>query len=275
MMKRHYLFLFLVTAIVLFNCSSSSAKEEEINKEIYLTNFNNLNIARESVNDFKKLKELVKNTRPKAIYIEQWILYETENKKTLKKLYKIAQKYDSKLYLVTGKNTWFGRRGLTNTLEVYNTYGDYVDGVVLRVEPNKSNVWKDDLKIHAEVLNQMLDAYSAIYLEAKKRNKKFVAEFPFWLSDYEGPLKTFSQNVCDYADKIIFLIDDTKKLEDLNIRWNNVPCSYNINLTKRALNQTEEGLAEIYKNLKIKLTLYSNFHGYIIDSNSSIRDSES
>lgn len=272
--KSNYLFFFIFITILLLSCKDVTAKEEIINKEQYLTNLNNVNITKEYAQDPKKLKELIaKNKGIKALYLEHWILYETKNIKTLKKLHKIAKKNDIRFYLVTGKNSWFGKRGLKNTMEVYDTYGKYVDGIVLRVEPNKINVWKkDDIATHAQILNEMLDAYSAIYSEAKQRNKKFIAEFPFWLSDYEGPLKTFSQNVCEYTDKIIFLIDNTEKLDSLNIRWNDVPCSYNINLTKKALQQTEDGIKNIYQKLKAKLSLYQNFQGYIIDPDTTLNE---
>lgn len=270
-MANKDLIVIIVSITLLLNGLNAIAKEETINKEIYLSNFNNINITREYAEDPKKLNELIKNKAPKALYIEQWILYEIEDAKTLKRLYKVAKKNDVRFYLVTGKNSWFGKRGLQNTMEVYDKYGKYVDGIVLRVEPNKINVWKkDDISTHAQILNGMLDAYSAIYTQAKTRNKKFVTEFPFWLSDYEGPLKNFSQNVCDYSDKIIFLIDDVEKLDTLNIKWNNVPCSYNINLTKRALRQSDEGINEIYNKLKNKIPLYQNFQGYVVDSDSSL-----
>ena len=142
----------------------------------------------------------------------------------------------------------------------------------ITMEPNKANVWKDDQSIKVQILNLMLDSYSAIHAEAKKRNKTFIAEFPFWLSDFKGPHGTFSEDACKYTDKIIFLIDDPEKLDKLDIPWHDVTCVYSIDITKRATNQTEDSVRETYYKLKEKLTLYSNFIGYIIDSDSTIEE---
>ncbi len=267
--------IILCFIFILFTSHGIFAKEIRIDeKEIFLTDLNHINITNDLAKDIKQIKELVNRKRPKALYIEQWLLLEPHNKKLLSDLHKITKKYNAKLYLVIGKNTWFGHRGVSNTLEAYKLYGKEVDGIVLRVEPNKANVWKDDMGLKAQVLNQMLDAYSAIHNKFKKENKQFVAEFPFWLSDFKGPLRSFPEDVCHYADKIIFLIDDPEKLDTLEIKWNDVTCRYNINLTKRATTQTEESLNEIYKKLKTNLTFYSNFNGFIIDSDSKLLSNE-
>ena len=246
------------------------AKKNEnlVTKDIILTNINNINITNDSTKNFKALEELIINKKPKAIYLEQWITLEPHNKKLLSKLKKFTKKNKIKFYLVIGKNTWFGDRGVTNGKAAFNFYEKYVDGIVLRLEPNKTNVWKDDVAIKAQILNLMMDSYATLFLEAKKRSKQFLVEYPFWFSDFNGPIKTFPQDTCEYSDKIIFLIDDLKKLEELQIKWNDVPCMYSINLTKRALNQPDDSLYEIYKKLKSKLTLYANFSGYIVDSDS-------
>ena len=260
--------------IVLNTIQIAHAKKKAIvdEKKIYLTNLNNINITNDSTKDLKSLKKLIDSKSPKAIYLEQWITMEPHNKDILKKLEKIADKKNIKLYLIIGKNVWFGERGLKNTLAALDTYGKYIDGIVLRVEPNKANVWKDDFSIKAQILNLMLDAYSAIHTETKKRNKTFIAEFPFWLSDFKGPHKTFSQDACMHTDKIIFLIDDPEKLDKLEINWHDVTCAYNIDITKRATNQTEDSVRDIYYKLKEKLTLFSNFNGYIVDSDSTLEE---
>lgn len=260
--------LFLISSNELY----AKVKIAEHGRE-YITDLDHINIINDLTKDLNLLEDLVEAKRPKAIYIEQWITAESHNKKLLKKLSKIRKKYKTKFYIVVGKNTWFGKRGLENTLQAYDLYGKYVDGIILRVEPNKANVWKDDLSIKAQVLNQMLDAYSAIHQHAKKLNKQFIAEFPFWLSDFKGPNGSFSEDACRYTDKVIFLIDDLEKmkqLDELDIKWNDISCRYNINLTKRALDKTEESIIEIYKKLKAILPLYSNFNGFIIDSDSSL-----
>ncbi|MBI3589953.1 MAG: hypothetical protein HY094_01075 [Candidatus Melainabacteria bacterium] len=272
---RKILFVILLLSLILSNTNIVYAiKVKEIDRQVLLTNFNHINITLESSKDLKQLKKLIKYKRPRAIYIEQWVLDTSGNKSLLEKLQKISQKYNTKLYLIIGRNSWFGKRGVLHTLEALNTYGKHVDGIVLRVEPHKVNVWKDDLGIQAQILNQMLDAYSAIYIESKKTDKHFLAEFPFWLSDFKGPKKTFSQNACDYTDKIIFLLDNTDKLKTLDINWNDVSCNYIIDLTKRANNQTEELIHETYEILKSKLIFYSNFNGFLIDSDSTLKESE-
>lgn len=240
-------------------------------KETYLTNLNHLNITNESTRNIKQLKELIKSKRPKAIYLEQWILLEPHNKKLIKKLHKIAQKNKIKFYLVVGKNSWIGDRGKTNTLSYFNQYRKYIDGIVLRAEPNKINVWKDDDPgLKAKILNLMLDAYSAIYIEVKRYDKQFIAEFPFWYSDFKGPLKPFPEDVCTYSSKVIFLIDDPKKLNNFPTDWNDITCIYNINLTKRATTLNDEKINEVLNKLKSTNTFYSNFNGFIIDSDSPL-----
>lgn len=275
--KNNVLIYVLILIILIFTNAQETfaSKDEMVDKRVYLTDLSHINVTKGSTSNLKYLNEMIKTKRPKAIYIEQWVLDEPGNKKLAKKLQQIANKNNIKFYLVVGRNSWFGRRGIVNTVEFLNRYEKYIDGVVLRTEPNKVNVWKDDVGIQAQILNQMLDSYSAIYSETKKRDKLFLAEFPFWYSDYQGPQKTFSQNVCDYSDKVIFLIDDLKKLDSLNIKWNDIPCPYNINITKRATNQPEEITHEILKTIKSKLTFYSNFNGYIIDSDSTLLDTGS
>ena len=171
----------LALVLVINPAQYAFAKKKNIidEKKVYLTNFNQINITNDSTKDLKSLKQLIETKKPKAIYLEQWITMEPQNKNILKKLQKIAHKNDIKFYLVIGKNVWFGERGVKNTLAAFNTYGEYIDGVVLRIEPNKANVWKDDSSIKVQILNLMLDAYSAINTEAKKRNKTFYTEFPF------------------------------------------------------------------------------------------------
>ena len=235
-----------------------------------LTNINYINITNEMTKNKKEIKKLIKIYELKAIIVEQWILLEPHNKKLLKYLHKHTKKSNIKLFLTIGKNTWFGRRGLANASASLKEYGKNIDGLILRLEPNKTNVWKDDISIKAQILNQMLDAYSAILIEAKKQDKKFIAEFPFWFTDFEGPLKSFSQNVCDFSNEIVFLIDDLKQLDELQINWNNVSCRYSINLGKRATGQSDEKLKEIFNKLNSKLSFYSNFAGFILDSDSSL-----
>lgn len=264
----------LITLILVFYCYSSAfAKDAPIyDKKTYLTDLTHINITKQSVENLNQLKLLIEEKKPKALYIEQWILIEPNNEDLISKLHKIAKKYNTQLYLVVGRNTWFGSRGVSNTLGHLNNYEKYIDGIVLRIEPNKVNIWKEgNYDFQAQILNQMLDAYSAIQYETKKKNKRFIAEFPFWLSDYKGPLKSFSQNVCDYADRIIFLIDDLKKLDSLK-NWNDITCMYTINLTKRATDQSEGLTNETYKQIKSKATFYSNFHGFLIDSDSTINE---
>lgn len=275
----------LFTVLYLIFIPASFANEQNTEqllkeKEIYLTNLNHINITYETAENTKKIKELIKEKKPKAIYIEQWIIADPKHKKLLKQLRGMTTKDQIKLYLVIGKNTWWGDRGKANAIGAYDLYGKYIDGLVLRIEPNKTNLWKkiEDEPIFnakATLLNLMLDAYSAIYLEAKKRKKAFIAEFPFWFTDFKGPYKSFSQNVCDYAHKVSFLIDSTEKLEELDLPWNSVTCTYNINLTKRALSQTDEGIKEIYNKLKTNLTFYANFNGFIIDSDSKLLEDSS
>ncbi len=187
----------------------------------------------------------------------------------MKKLHKISKKNNSKLFLVIGKNSWFGERGIANTIDYLNYYEKHIDGIVLRVEPNKINVWKEDVAIIAQILNQMLDAYVGISKEAKSKNKMFIAEFPFWYIDFIGPLRTFPEDACACANRISLLIDKPEKLKELK-NWNNVSCLYSINLTKRATGHSEEELNEIYNELTKELPFYSNFNGFIIDSDSTI-----
>lgn len=261
-------FLSLFIVIPGQNLHAKEKSSSISNKEVHLTDLSHINITNESTKNLKTLEELIKHKRPKALYLEQWITLEPHNKKILKKIYKLAKKYNSKFYLVIGKNIWIGTRGVANTLAAYDMYGKHVDGIVLRLEPNKINVWKDEFKV--QILNQMLDAYSGIYHEAKKRKKNFIVEFPFWFSDFQGPLKSFSQDACDYSDKVSFIIDNLELLDTLKTKWNNITCIYNINLTKRVTELSEEVIEETYRKLKRNLTFYSNFNGFIIDSDITI-----
>ena len=120
----------------------------------------------------------------------------------------------------------------------------------------------------------MLDIYFAIYVEAKKRNKQFIADFPFWFSDYKGPKKNFSEHVCDFTDKVIFLIDDVEKLEKLDIKWNDITCTYNIDLTRHATVLSDDDINDIYKAIKSKLVFNSKFNGFIVDSDSTVNFKE-
>ncbi len=271
--KKNLIHILVTIITIIIFCPTSEAKlknPEQINEKDFLTNINHINIAARATKDIKIVEQLIKSKRPKAIYIEQWILAEKGNEKILPKLYKIAHKNDTKLYLFIGRDSWFGRRGLVNVLAAFDQYGSYIDGIVLKTQPNKTNIWKDDVNFQAQVLNQMLDAYSAISTEAKKRNKQFIVDFPFWFSDYEGPKKSFSENVCDYTDKVIFLIDDIEKLEKLNVKWNDITCSYNIDLTKHATVFSDDDIGDLYKIIKSKLVFYSNFNGFIVDSDSRV-----
>lgn len=248
------------------------AKEKHLDKNVFLTDLNHVNLTLQTATDKNELKKLIMDKKPKVLYLEEWILSEKGNTNVLKKIYKQAKKNDIKLYLVVGRNQWIGTKGVNSTLYSLDKYENYIDGIVLRTEPNKLNVWKDDMSIKAQILNLMLDAYSAIHINAKKRNKKFIASFPFWFAEFKGPLGTFSQDTCKYVDKIIFLIDKPEKINEIEVRWNDITCPYNINLTKRALQQDEDGIHEIYYKLKNKLVLYSNFQGYIIDSDSTLKE---
>ena len=271
--KKKLISIVIAIIIAITSCYSSEAKfkaSEPIDEKVLLTDITHINIAAKLAKNIKSVEELVKSKRPKAIYIEQWILVEKGNENLLQKLYKIAHKYDAKLYLFIGRDSWFGRKGLVNTLAAYDQYGNYIDGIILKTQPNKINIWKDNLNFQAQILNQMLDAYSAVYIEAKKKNKQFIADFPFWFSDYQGPKKGFSENVCDYTDKVIFLIDDIEKLEKLDIKWNDITCPYNIDLTKHAAVLSDDDINDIYKTIKSKITLYSNFNGFIVDSDSRV-----
>ncbi len=276
--KKNLISLMIVAITTIAFCCTSEGKylkKEGINaKEVLLNNTNHINITARTAKNIKSIEELIKSKRPKAIYIEQWILVEKGNENLLKKLNKIAHKYDAKFYLFVGRNSWFGRKGLINVLAALDQYGDHIDGIILKNQPNKTNIWKDDIEFQAQILNQMLDAYSAIYIEAKKRNKQFIADFPFWFSDYKGPKKGFSENICDYTDKVIFLIDDIEKLEKLDIKWNDITCAYNIDLTKHATTFSDDDISDMYKIIKSKLTFYANFNGFIVDSDSMVNFKE-
>ena len=264
----------IITVIALLShfisAEAKSKTSEPVNEKEFLTDVNHINLSARTAKNIKTVEELIKTKKPKAVYIEQWILAEKGNETLLQKLHKLTHKYDTKLYLFIGRDSWFGRKGLINTLAALDQYGDHIDGIILKTQPNKINVWKDNLNFQAQILNQMLDAYSAIYIEAKKRNKQFIVDFPFWFSDYQGPKKGFSENVCDYADKVIFLIDDIEKLEKLDIKWNDVTCPYNIDLTKHASLLSDDDVNDIYKVIKSKLTFYANFNGFIVDSDSKV-----
>lgn len=277
-LKIKLIFVLISIVLMAFNPYNSYAEKLNNEKSIFLTNLNHINITEETAKDIKAIQELVKTKRPKAVYLEHWITDNPKNKNLPKKLKKIANKYDAKFYLVIGRNSWFGTRGLNHTIDFLNKYENDIDGLVLRTEPNKVNVWKDDVSIQAQILNQMLDSYSAINIEMKKRGKQFIVEYPFWFSDFLGPgKKSFSQHVCEYSSKIIFLIDNLDKLDELyklKVVWNDISCPYNINLTKRATGQDEKTTHKTYKKLKERLTLYSNFNGFLIDSDSTLKDIE-
>lgn len=261
----------LIFTLIFFSILKASAKEITLTRDKYLTNFNNFMLTKDFLEDKKKLEEVLKSKEPKAIYIEEWLVQESEDKNILKKLKKLTNKYQSKLFLVTGRNIWFGSRGVEGIINAYNKYESNIDGIVFRIEPNKSNVWKDNLDIQAQILNQMLDAFSAIYAETKKRNKLFIVEVPFWLSEFHGPLKSFTEDVCSYSDRLVFLVDDKEKLDKLETKWNDVTCPYNINLGKRATRQiNEEEISKLYAKIQEKLIFYSNFNGYIIDTDSTL-----
>lgn len=268
----------IIPLLVIFFLSTNSAEAEGfVPKNVYLTNLNHINITNNFTKNLKQLKKLIELRKPKALYIEQWILLEPHNKNIIKKIHKVAKKNNIKFYLVVGKNTWFGRRGVINTLPYFNTYEKYIDGIVLRVDPNKVNVWKTDENTKALILNYMLDAYSVLYQEAKRRNLQFIAEFPFWLGDFKGIQKSFPEDVCTYSSKISFIIDNPEmfdKLNSLGIKWNNVSCMYNINLTLRGTGLSEELLKEMYTKLKEKVIYYSNFNGFIVDSDSPLFEAE-
>ena len=273
--KLNLKLLVILTALLLSHSSLPIYSKSNINineKQIYLNNFRHLNIAPHHAKNLNLLKKVIQEKKPKALYLEQWILAEKGNENLLKDLRKIAKKNKIKLFLFIGRNTWFGQRGAANTIASLDLYGKHIDGLVLRTQPHRINIWKeDDIQTHAEILNLMLDSYANIYRETQKRDKLFIAEFPFWYSDYIGLGKSFSETACQYADKVYFLIDDLDKLETLDIPWNNVNCSYSINLTKKGIGKTIESINNIYERVKSKLTFYSNFQGFVIDSDSKLQ----
>lgn len=270
-LKKRVIISILSLTFLFSSILKSPAKEITLTREAYLSNLNSFMLTKEFSEDKEKLEELLKTKKTKAVYIEEWLLQESKDKNFLKKLRKITNNYECKLFLVTGRNIWFGKRGVDGIISAYNNYESNIDGIVFRIEPNKSNVWKDDLDIQAQILNQMLDAFSAIYSETRKRNKIFIVEVPFWLSEFHGPNKSFTEDICSYTDKIVFLIDDKEKLDKLESKWNDVTCPYNINLGKRATRQsTEAEISELYTKVQEKLIFYSNFNGYIIDTDSTL-----
>ena len=256
----------------MFSTESYAADKAITDKDTYITNINNINLTVKTTKNFEKVKELIETKKPKTVFIEQWVLLDPQNTNLLKKVHGLTKKNDARLYLVVGKNSWINQFGITQVLEQIKEYGKHIDGIVLRIEPNKINVWEKHGQFNkAKLLSQMLDTYNAIHKETKKLKLDFVAEFPFWLADFRGPVKSFPQDACNYTDKIAFLIDEEEKLDaldDLKIEWNDVTCRYYINLTKRANDKTNEKINEILDKFKTKLSLYSNFHGYIVDSDS-------
>ena len=271
--KNNLACIIVAIALAMIFCHLSEAKfktDEQINEKELLTDINHINITVRTAKNIDLVESLIKEKRPKAIYIEQWIIAEKGNENLLEQLHKITHKYEAKLYLFVGRDNWFGRRGLVNVLAALDQYGDHIDGIILKTQPNKINIWKDSTEFQAQILNQMLDAYSAIYIEAKRRNKLFIVDFPFWLSDYNGPKKNFSESVCDYTDKVIFLIDDLKVLEKLDLKWNDITCLYSIDLTKHATQLSDDDISEMYKIIKSKFIFYSNFNGFIVDSDSKV-----
>ncbi len=240
-----------------------------------LTDLTHINLSPRIVKDIKQVEKLIEEKEPKAIYIEQWILAEKGNEHLLRKLHKIANKHDTKLYLFVGKDSWIGRKGVINVIAALDEYGGDIDGIVLKHQPNKTNIWKNSVDFQVQILNHMLDAYSAIHMETKKRNKQFIIDFPYWYTDYKGPKRHFSENACEFADKIILLIDNIDMLEKLDVKWNDVTCVYNIDLTKHVTLLTDDDVNDIYKLIKSKFTFYSNFNGFIIDSDSDLKFIES
>lgn len=270
-LRKKEIITLATAALLLATLVGADAKEVVLNRESYLTNLNNFMLTKEYALDKEKLEFLLKTKKPKAIYIEEWLVDESKDKNILKKLQKLTSTYNCKFFLVTGRNIWFGKRGVEGIINAYNKYESNIDGLVFRIEPNKSNVWKDNSDIQAQILNQMLDAFSAIYAETRKRNKVFIVEIPFWLSEFHGPLKSFIEDTCSYSDKVVLLIDDKEKLEHLDGKWNDITCNYNINLGKRATRQSSnEETNNLYTKIQEKLIFYSNFNGFIIDTDSTL-----
>lgn len=262
----------LISTLILLSILLPKAFAAEKNTATYITNVNNINLTETTTKNFETIKKLIEIKKPKTVFIEQWVLLEPQNNNLLKKIHGLTKKNDARLYLIVGKNDWVNKFGITQVLSQIKAYGKHIDGIVLRIEPNKTNIWQEYGQFNqAKLLSQMLDTYNAIHKETKKLKLDFIAEFPFWLADFRGPVKSFPQDACDYTDKIVFLIDEEEKLDlldDLNIKWNDVTCRYYINLTKRANNKTNEKINEILNRFKTKLSLYSNFYGYIVDSDS-------
>lgn len=261
--------LILIAVVSIVFIQPSTAITGNLAKHI-----NNFNITLESTKDFEGLKNKLLTEKPDNIYIEEWLIYQDHTKDILKKLDKIADKINAKLYVVIGKNTWYGPRGAKVTLQAFKTY-DKADGIVLRLEPNKTNIWQNyGTEFKVQLLNKMLDGYATIFKEASKLNKEFIAEFPYWLADFQGPLRTFPEDVCHFAHKISFLIDDIEMYDVLPENWNDVYCNYQINLTKRANNKTEDEINRLYKKFEKELSYDSYFKGYLIDSDLDLNKKE-
>jgi len=265
-------YIFLIIYFFSFSCFSCffcwSIPSHAASSQATLQNIKieNINITTEAVSNLNELQEQINNLKPKNIFIEERLLYQKKNNNILKDLKKIAKKNSSKLFVVVGKNTWIGKRGIDNTLEAFKVYKNNIDGIVLRLEPNKTNIWQNyELEYKAQMLNHMLDAYSAISKETAKYGKEFVAEFPYWLADFQGPLRTFSQDACLYADRVVLLIDDEDMYEVLGNKWNDLFCHYHISLSKKANSKTNSEIVKLHKKFNNKLSFDSYFKGYIFD----------
>ncbi len=268
---KNIVYLIILLLNVSFSLIANAAIVESPSRSKILTNVNNYALTKDYANDLDKLTEFLSNNPVKSIFIEQWLLQESDNKKLLKSLYSITKKHNSKLYLVTGKNSWLGYRGVDAIIPLYKQYGKYIDGIVFRCEPNRLNIWKDE-SIKVQALNQMLDSYSTIYNYAKKNKKAFIVEFPFWFADFIGPKGSFSDDACMLADKIVLLVDDEEKISNLQVKWNDSACPYYINLGLRATRQSEDKAKELYKLINKKVVFYSNFQGFIVDPSTKLND---
>lgn len=262
-LKRSKSILFLLLLSTNFIIPNPSTALESAENTI-----KNINITDADINDLKILEEKISLVRPKYIFIEQRLIVDSKDKKIAKKIHKISKKNKSKLYLVTGSNSWYTSIGTKNTIADINTFHKNIDGLVLRMSPDKTNIWQKEVEeFKIKILNQMLDNYVKIAKAAKKKNLTFIPEFPFWFSDFKGPKNNFSEDVCQITDKVIFLINDKNKLEEFEIEWNEISCKYLIDVTKRATELTPESSNEAIKFINQNLTLKENFEGYIQDLN--------
>ncbi|MBI1858710.1 MAG: hypothetical protein HYR97_06340 [Candidatus Melainabacteria bacterium] len=243
-------YIFLIIYFLCFFCLSIPSHAASSQATLQNIKIENINITTEAVGNLNELQKQINNLHPKNIFIEERLLYQKKNNNILKDLKKIAKKNSSKLFVVVGKNTWIGKRGID----------------ILRLEPNKTNIWQNhELEYKAQMLNHMLDAYSAISKETAKYGKEFVAEFPYWLADFQGPLRTFSQDACLYADRVVLLIDDEDMYEVLGNKWNDLFCHYHISLSKKANSKTNPEIVKLHKKFNNELSFDSYFKGYIFD----------